>query len=75
MMINIGVLPLHIKLILRKFIMEEQFFTLEQFNKKLSNFPFGVCDIKNRPSLIKNVNTGGHHLRQSGTCNLMNLYT
>ncbi|CAB4007939.1 uncharacterized protein LOC110246895 [Paramuricea clavata] len=60
-----GVLPLHIKLMLRKFIMEEKFFTLDQFNKQLPNFPFGVCDIKNRPSLIKNVNTGDHHLRQS----------
>jgi hypothetical protein len=75
MMIIIGVLPLHIKVMLRKFIMQEKFFTLDQFNKKLSNFLFGVCGIKNRPSLIKNVNTGDHHLRQSGTCNLMNWYT
>ena len=61
-----GVLPLHIKVMLRKFIMEEKLFTLDQFNKKLTNFPIGVCDLRNKPSLIKNVSLKDYHLRQSG---------
>lgn len=61
-----GLLPLHVKVMLRKFIMVEQFFTLKQLNDSLSSFSVGVCDIRNKPSLIKNVTLGDYHLRQSG---------
>ncbi|XP_028418042.1 uncharacterized protein LOC114542794 isoform X2 [Dendronephthya gigantea] len=62
-----GVLPFQIKVMLRKFIMVDKFFTLDQFNHALSAFPYGVCDIKNKPSLVKNVNLSDYHLRQSAS--------
>ena len=61
-----GVLPLHVKAMLRRFIVEEKFFTLDQFNKKLLMFQVGPCDLRNKPSPLKNINLGDYHLRQSG---------
>ena len=56
------VLPLHVKVMLIKFIMEDKYFTLNELNKQLTTFPFGMCDSRNRPSLIKQVNQGDYHM-------------
>ena len=69
-----GVLPLHMKVMLRKFIMKDKFFTLDQLNEKLSKFPFGTCDIRNKPSLIKNVTLTDYHLRQSGNWSVLGFF-
>lgn len=61
-----GVLPLHIKALLSRFVMENKFFTLDELNKRLLQFPFGSNDSSNRPSLIKNLNTADRHMNQSG---------
>ena len=61
-----GILPRHIKVMLRKFIMGDMYFTLDQLNRNLSTFPFCTCHSRNKPSLIKNVNQGDHHMRKSG---------
>jgi hypothetical protein len=56
---------------LRKFIMEDKFFTLNQLNDKMSSFPYGVSDIRNKPSLIKNITLSDYHLRQSGNLSIL----
>lgn len=66
-----GVIPLHMKVMLRKFIMEDKFFTLNQLNDKMSSFPYGVSDIRNKPSLIKNITLSDYHLRQSGNLSIL----
>lgn len=61
-----GVIPLHVKVMLRKFVVAEKLFSLDELNKRLLGFPFGDSDSRNRPSSINNLNAD-HHMRQSGT--------
>lgn len=61
-----GVLPRHMKIMLKKFICEKKFFILEELNHRLSCFPYGSSDSTNKPSSINNLNTADSHLKQSG---------
>jgi hypothetical protein len=61
-----GVLQLHVKSLLSRFVLENKFFTLDELNKRLLHFPFGSNDSSNRPSLINNSKTADRHMNQSG---------
>jgi hypothetical protein len=50
-----GVLPLHFKVMLRKFIVEEKRFTINELNRRIQGFAFGTSDYRNKPSLLKNI--------------------
>lgn len=60
-----GVLPLQFKLMLRKFILEDKMFTLNELNKRVHIFAFGANDACSKPSLLKPLN-GDNPIRQSG---------
>lgn len=68
-----GVLPLHVKAMLNKFVFQDKFFTLEQLNKQLAGYPYGQSDSANRPSPIKNLNITDRHMNQSGKMRLQDL--
>lgn len=68
-----GVLPLHVKAMLNKFVFQDKFFTLEQLNKQLARYPYGQSDSANRPSPIKNLNITDRHMNQSGKMRLQDL--
>ena len=61
-----GVLPLHFKVMLRKFIVEEKRFTINELNRRFQGFAFGTSDYRNKPSLLKNITASDCHIRQSG---------
>ena len=61
-----GVLPLHVNVMLRKFIMDEKYFTLDELNRRLHSFSFGANDFRNKPSLLRNLNASDCQIRQSG---------
>ena len=60
-----GVLPLHLKVMLRKFVGEKRF-TMDELNRRIQGFAFGKNDLKNKPSLLKNLNASDIPIRQSG---------
>ena len=62
-----GVLPLHVKAMLHRFVIENKYFFLDELNRRLLHFPFGFTDSKNRPSIVKNLNLPDRHMNQSGT--------
>ena len=61
-----GVLPLHMKAMLLRFVIENKYFSLDELNRRLLHFLFGFTDSKNRPSIVKNLNLAGRHMNQSG---------
>ena len=63
-----GVIPRHLKLLLRFFIMESNFFTLEMLNEKIKTFDYGSVETSNRPSTITNLTLSSNddNLKQSG---------
>ena len=61
-----GVLPLHLKVMLRKFVLDEKRFTLDERNRWIHGFAFGASDFRNKPSLLKNLNASDCPIRQSG---------
>jgi hypothetical protein len=61
-----GVLPRHVKIMLKKLIHEEKMFTLQELNNRISKFPYGLSDSTNKPSSINNLNTADGHLKRSG---------
>ena len=61
-----GVLTLHMKVLLSKFVVDDKFFTLDELNNRLLQFPFGSNDSTNKPSVVKNLNIGDRHMNQSG---------
>ena len=56
-----GVLPLHMKAMLHRFVIESKYFSLDELNRRLLHFPFGFTDSKNRPSIAKNLNLADRH--------------
>lgn len=48
-----GVLPFEIKLLLKKFVREQDFFTLDTLNERITKFDYGLPDLSNKPSPIK----------------------
>ncbi len=63
-----GVLPRHTKFLLQYCILEKKFFTLNQFNRAVDNFPYGINQKNNKPRpLDRDKLTGdGDKLSQSG---------
>lgn len=63
-----GVLPLEIKLILKKYIEVDKYFTREVLNQRIESFNYGPVDGRNKPSPIKQqaLATGSASLSQSG---------
>lgn len=64
-----GIAPMEVKLVLCKFIYDDHFFTLSDFNTFLSSHNYGFCDAKNKPSLIleSTLRGTGHSLKQSAS--------
>lgn len=48
-----GVLPLEIKLLLKKYINVDKRFTLDVLNDRISRFNYALVDTSNKPSPIK----------------------
>ena len=62
-----GVLPRTTCLMLRSFLIEKKYFSIDQLNHALRNFPYGHSDIKNKPSLIDIAHIKRLKLRQSAS--------
>lgn len=50
-----GVLPLEIKMLVRKIAKEHKLATLDDINERIENFNYGPADQKNKPSPLKQV--------------------
>lgn len=63
-----GVIPRHLKLLLKFFVVENAYFTLQMLNDKVKAFDYGVVEISNKPSTITNatMNSRDDSLKQSG---------
>ena len=63
-----GVLPLEIKLLLKKYVREEEYFTVETLNERIQKFDYGPPDMSNKPSPIKQqaLSNDSASLSQSG---------
>ena len=66
-----GVLPLEVKMLLQKYILEDKSFTLDDINERILNFDYGVVDKRNRPSPLKQqvLNTDSATISQTGKIN------
>ena len=60
-----GVIPLHLKVMLRKFV-QEKILSFDELNKRIHCFGYGPNDYKNKPSLLKNLTASDASIRQSG---------
>ncbi len=63
-----GVIPLEIKLMLRVFIYEKKYFTLNQLNNRIQNFSYGKTESRNKvpkPIEVSHLSSEGK-LRLSG---------
>ena len=60
-----GVLPLHFKVMLRKFV-EKKIFTVDELNNWIQSFAFAKNDLRNKPSSLKNLNSSDNDICQSG---------
>lgn len=66
-----GALQYEVKLMLKKFMQDDRYFTIDQINQKIDAFDFGYLESKNRPtplSLSSITNNDDHSLKQSGKC-------
>ena len=58
-----------VKLVIRKFIQDDRYFTIDEVNQKIDSFDFGYLESKNRPTplcLSSIANCADHSLKQSG---------
>lgn len=64
-----GVLPKEIKLMLNSFINEQQFFTLDTLNQRITMFAYGRAEARNRPPKpFTHVHLTSGRLPLSGKC-------
>lgn len=65
-----GVLQYECKEMLKIFINEQKYLTLNQLNKRIKRFDFGYYNDKNKPSPIsqQTLNNGNNSLKQKGLC-------
>ena len=65
-----GALQYEAKLILKKFIQEDKYFTLDELNSILECFEFGYAEGKTRPTPITSVtlSSSDNSLKQNGKC-------
>ena len=63
-----GALEHEVKVLLNRFINVEKYFTLTQFNSRLSNMDLGYMESKDRPTVIADQTLSGpsHKLKQEG---------
>ena len=63
-----GVLQYECKEILKVFINEESYFTLDQLNERIKDFDYGYYNDKNKPSPItlRTINNSSNSLKQKG---------
>ena len=63
-----GVLQYECKEMLKIFINEEKYLTLDQLNERIKRFDYGYYNDKNRPSPIsqQTLNNGNNSLKQKG---------
>ena len=64
-----GALQYESKLLLRQFILQDRYFSVDQLNQMIESFDFGYLESKNRPSLINSStlsSTDDNSLKQSG---------
>lgn len=71
-----GVLPLEVKLLFKKYIQDDGYFTLELLNERISNFDYGSPDVSNKPSPIKqqSLTSASASMSQSGTIKCYHCY-
>lgn len=64
-----GALQYEAKLILQKFILEDQYFTLQELNSAIDCFDFGYVEGKSRPTPItaQTLSSSDNSLKQNGT--------
>jgi hypothetical protein len=62
-----GVLPTEVKLLLEKYIYADRYFTVEEFNRRIQSFNYGMAEDKNKPSEVKSA-SGDIRLSQTGNC-------
>ena len=72
-----GVLPLEVKMLLQRYVLEEKILTLDMVNERIINFEYGVVDRKNRPSPLKQqvLNTNSATISQTGNVDYILLIT
>lgn len=65
-----GVLQYECKEMLKIFINEQKYLTLNQLNERIKRFDFGYYNDKNKPSPIsqQTLNNGNNSLKQKGMC-------
>lgn len=70
-----GGLQYEAKLMLKKFVCEDKYFTIDDLNYCLENYEFGYMDVKNRPTPItaKTLSNGDNSLKQNGKQLLHNI--
>lgn len=63
-----GVLQYECKEVLKVFVNEEKYFTLDQSNERIRDFDYGYYNDKNKPSTIalKTLNSETNSLKQKG---------
>ena len=63
-----GVLQYECKEMLKAFITEEKYFTLDQLNERIRDFDYGYYNDKNKPSPIalKTLNSNNNSIKQKG---------
>lgn len=63
-----GVLQYECKEVLKVFVNEEKYFTLDQLNERIRDFDYGYYNDKNKPSTIalKTLNSETNSLKQKG---------
>ena len=62
-----GVLQYEVKLMLRKMIYVEKYFSLDRFNSRLVSIELGYMEIKDTPTPITSatLSSSGHNLKQA----------
>ena len=70
-----GVVPRHCKALLRYCILVQQFFKLQQLNRRIEEFSYGYSEKANVPRpLDRDHLTSDNKLVQSGTCKMINVH-
>lgn len=62
-----GCLQLHMKWLLKHFILDEKLFSLELLNSRMKSFDYGKADYSNKPTCIAHdtLTSSGNSLKQS----------
>lgn len=65
-----GVLPRHIQFLLHNMIFVQHYFTLQQVNQQISNFPYGYSEEVNKPRILDRdrIYCMDQKIVQSGKC-------